>query len=151
MIFLSFFLAFDLLIMLHVSWIWNSNFMLFVVNVLINWETDLSWFEFKSVRFRWFYPTFYLVWRIVFAYLVVCRWQVLHGGQWRGSWREYETWCRGPGMVKHRSDTRWSDDQEVGWRYVRSPPYTKRRWAQVSWLSLKSKVDGLSMIWPQNH
>jgi hypothetical protein len=23
--------------------------------------------------------------------------------------------------------------------------------AQVSWLSLKTKVDGLSVVWPQNH
>jgi hypothetical protein len=27
----------------------------------------------------------------------------------------------------------------------------RRRGAQVSWLSLKTKVDGLSVVWPQNH
>jgi hypothetical protein len=28
---------------------------------------------------------------------------------------------------------------------------TWRRGARVSWLSLKTKVDGLSVVWPQNH
>jgi hypothetical protein len=27
----------------------------------------------------------------------------------------------------------------------------RRREAHVSWLSLKTKVDGLSLVWPQNH
>jgi hypothetical protein len=35
----------------------------------------------------------------VFACLVVCRWQVRNGVQRRGSWQEYETWCKGLGMV----------------------------------------------------
>jgi hypothetical protein len=34
-------------------------------------------------------------------------------------------------------------DREVGWRRVRSAPCTWRREARVSWLSLKTKVDGL--------
>jgi hypothetical protein len=51
----------------------------------------------------------------------------------------------------HRSGTRWSDDQEVRWHRVRSAPCTWRRGGQVSWLSLKTKVDGLSVVWPQNH
>jgi hypothetical protein len=34
---------------------------------------------------------------------------------------------------------------------VRSAPCTWRRGAHVSWLSLKTKVDGLSVVWPQNH
>jgi hypothetical protein len=34
---------------------------------------------------------------------------------------------------------------------VRSVSCTWRQGAQVSWLSLKTKVDGLSMVWPQNH
>jgi hypothetical protein len=29
------------------------------------------------------------------------------------SWQEQETWCKGPGMVKHRLDTRWPDDRVV--------------------------------------
>jgi hypothetical protein len=40
MTFLSFSLAFGLLVVLHVSWIQNSNFVLFVVNVLIKGEID---------------------------------------------------------------------------------------------------------------
>jgi hypothetical protein len=51
----------------------------------------------------------------------------------------------------HRLNTRWSGDREVGWHRVRSAPCTWRREARVSWLSLKTKVDGLSVVWPQNH
>jgi hypothetical protein len=43
----------------------------------------------------------------------------------------------------HRSGTRWSDGREVGWRCVRSTPGTWRLGARVSWLSLKTNVDGL--------
>jgi hypothetical protein len=43
----------------------------------------------------------------------------------------------------HMSDTRWSDRREVGWRRVRSAPGTWRLGVRVSWLSLKTKVDGL--------
>jgi hypothetical protein len=43
----------------------------------------------------------------------------------------------------HRSGTQWPDDREVGWRYVQSTPCTWRQGARVSWLSLKTKVDGL--------
>jgi hypothetical protein len=51
----------------------------------------------------------------------------------------------------HMSGTRWPGDREVGWRHVRSAPSTWRQGARVSWLSLKTKVDGLSVVWPQNH
>jgi hypothetical protein len=65
-------------------------------------------------------------------------------------------------MVKHRSDTRWLSDPEVGWRRVRSALCTWRRGAHVSWLSLKIKVDCfpvwtsklVTLVWcfgPQNH
>jgi hypothetical protein len=43
------------------------------------------------------------------------------------------------------------DDREVGWRRVRSAPCTWRRGARVSWLSLKTKVDCLWVVWSQNH
>jgi hypothetical protein len=43
----------------------------------------------------------------------------------------------------HRSGTRWPGDREIGWRCVRSAPDTWRLGARVSWLSLKTKVDGL--------
>jgi hypothetical protein len=43
----------------------------------------------------------------------------------------------------HMSGTRWPGDREVGWRRVRSAPCTWRRGARVSWLSLKTTVDGL--------
>jgi hypothetical protein len=38
--------------------------------------------------------------------------------------RGLETWCGGPGMVRHRSGIRWPDDQEVGSCRVRSAPCT---------------------------
>jgi hypothetical protein len=50
----------------------------------------------------------------------------------------------------HRSGTRWPDDREVGWRCVWFTLCTWRREAWVSWLSLKTKVDGLSVVWPWN-
>jgi hypothetical protein len=43
----------------------------------------------------------------------------------------------------HRSDTRWSGGREVEWHRVQSAPGTWRLGARVSWLSLKTKVDGL--------
>jgi hypothetical protein len=45
------------------------------------WVIDLPWFEFKSGIFQLFSPYMFM-WRIVFACLVVCRWQMRHGGQW---------------------------------------------------------------------
>jgi hypothetical protein len=51
----------------------------------------------------------------------------------------------------HRLGTRWPCDWEVGWHHVRSAPCTWRRGASVSWLSLKTNVDGLLVVWPQNH
>jgi hypothetical protein len=43
----------------------------------------------------------------------------------------------------YKSGTRWSGSQEIGWCRVRSAPGTWRLEARVSWLSLKTKVDGL--------
>jgi hypothetical protein len=40
---------------------------------------------------------------------------------------------------------------QVGWHRVWSVPCTRRREARISWSSLKTKVDGLSVVWPQNH
>jgi hypothetical protein len=45
-------------------------------------------FEFESGMFYLFYLYLYFIWRIAFAYLVICRWQVRHGGQRRGSLQE---------------------------------------------------------------
>jgi hypothetical protein len=38
-------------------------------------------FKFESETFWLFYLYLYFMWRIMFAYLVVCRWQVRHGRQ----------------------------------------------------------------------
>jgi hypothetical protein len=43
----------------------------------------------------------------------------------------------------HRSGTQWPGGREVGWRHVRSAPGTWGQGAQVSWLSLKTKVNSL--------
>jgi hypothetical protein len=43
----------------------------------------------------------------------------------------------------HRSITRWPGGREAGWHRVRSAPSTWRLGARISWLSLKTKVDGL--------
>jgi hypothetical protein len=43
----------------------------------------------------------------------------------------------------HMSGTLWPGGREVGWRRVRSALGTWRLGARVSWLSLKTKVDGL--------
>jgi hypothetical protein len=43
----------------------------------------------------------------------------------------------------HRLGTRWSGSREIVWLHVRSAPGTWRLGARVSWLSLKTKVDGL--------
>jgi hypothetical protein len=43
----------------------------------------------------------------------------------------------------HRSGTQWPGDRETGWHRVRSAPGTWRLGAWVSWLSLKTMVDGL--------
>jgi hypothetical protein len=46
----------------------------------------------------------------------------------------------------HRSDIWWPGDREVGWCRVPSAPCTWRRGTRVSWLSLKTKVDDLSVV-----
>jgi hypothetical protein len=45
----------------------------------------------------------------------------------------------------------WPGDREVGWRCVRSAPCKWRWWARIFWLNLKTKIDGLWVVWPQNH
>jgi hypothetical protein len=51
----------------------------------------------------------------------------------------------------HMLSTRWLGDREVGGCCMRSAPCTWRREARISWFSLKTMVDGLSVVWPQNH
>jgi hypothetical protein len=54
-------------------------------------------------------------------------------------------------MVKHRSGTQWLDGREVRWCCVQSTPCTRRRGKRISWFGLKTKVDDLLVVWPQNH
>jgi hypothetical protein len=66
---------------------------------------------------------------------------------WHGVSDEDRGRSRRPGAEdrgwSHRSGTRCPGGREVGWRRVRSAPGTWRLGARVSWLSLKTKVDGL--------
>jgi hypothetical protein len=54
-------------------------------------------------------------------------------------------------MVKYRLDTRWPDNREFELHRIQSAPCTRRREARIFWLSFKTKVDGLSVVWPQNY
>jgi hypothetical protein len=105
------------------------------------------------VNFSWTNPKLsYLIWRNTVSCIVMCRCRMRHGRQWWGSRREYETWCRGLRIIRQKSGTRWSSDQVVRWRRVRSTSYTwRRREALVSWFSLKTGGYGLSVVWPQNN
>jgi hypothetical protein len=49
--------------------------------------------------------------------------------------------------LSHMSGTRWPAGREVGWRRVRSALGTWRLDAQVSWLSLKTKVVEGFPVW----
>jgi hypothetical protein len=60
----------------YISWLRNQVVSTFV---WLWWVIDLSWFEFKSGISWLFYPYMFM-WRIMFACLMVCRWQVQHGG-----------------------------------------------------------------------
>jgi hypothetical protein len=48
-------------------------------------------------------------------------------------------------------DCGWLGDQEVGWHCVWSAPCMWRQRVLISWLSLKTRVNGLWVVWPQNH
>jgi hypothetical protein len=115
MTFLSFSWLFGFLAVLHEVLDLNFKFCAFIVNELIkgeiekpsdqllylivmsHWLSDV-WIRIQDILVGSTYYL-YIVWRIVFAYLMVCRWQVRHDGQRRGPWQKYETWCRGPGMI----------------------------------------------------
>jgi hypothetical protein len=80
--------------------------------------------------------------RIAFACLVVCKRQVRHGISDEDRGRSRRPGAEDQGR-SHRMGTQWPGGREVGWRHVRSAPGTWRLGARVSWLSLKTKVDGL--------
>jgi hypothetical protein len=65
----------------------------------------------------------------------------------RGSSRRLGTEDRG---WSHKSGTQWPDDRKVRWCCVWSAPCMRRQGARDSWFGLKTKGDGLSVVWPQN-
>jgi hypothetical protein len=108
-------------------------------------------FKFESEIFRWFY----------YLYSCPC-----------GESRLLVSWCVGDkcGMSgsdencdrsrkpdaedrvwSHMSGTQWPNDREVVWCCVRSAPYIWRWESRVSWSSLKTRVNSLSVVWTQNH
>jgi hypothetical protein len=86
------------------------------------WVIDLPWFEFESETFRLLYLYLYF---LLGNHVCLSRGVQVVGAAWRAATMivaGVETWCRGPGMVRHRSGTRWPNDREVGWRRVCSTP-----------------------------
>jgi hypothetical protein len=140
----------------------DSNFILFVINELINGEIEKPSGQFLDliVMNHWLGKVWIWIRDIsVFTFIFVsCGESRLliswcargrcgmagndedHGSSWRPS-VEDRGWS-------HMLGTRWPDDREVGWCRVRSALCTWRRGAWISWLSFKTKVDGLSVVWP---
>jgi hypothetical protein len=147
-------------------WIWTSNFVLFVINRLIKGEIKKPSGQFLGliVMSHWLAE----VWIRIRDVSVVLPFILISFGEscllvsWCAGGRndmvgndEDRGRSRRPGAKdqgwSHMSGTQWSNDRGVRWRRVRSAPCTWRWVARVSWLSLKTKVDGLSVVWPQNH
>jgi hypothetical protein len=112
------------------------------------WIINLTRFEFETGIFYLFYLYLYLVGESC----LLVSWCV--GGRCVLTFSDEDhSRSRRPGAEdqrwSHRLDTRWPGDRKVECYRVRSALCTWRREAQVSWLSLKTKVDGLSVVWPQ--
>jgi hypothetical protein len=123
MTFLSFSLSSDLLVVLHGILDLNFKLCAFIINGFIKGEIEKPSGQYLSLSCRGLnsnlghfdYFTFIIcfVWKITFACLVVCRWQVQHddNDKDRGKSRTPDADDRG---WSRRSSTRWLDDREVG-------------------------------------
>jgi hypothetical protein len=107
-------------------------------------------FEFESGTVSFFSFIFILFGesRLLESWCAGGRWSMACSDGYRGRSRRPGTEDR---RWSHRSVIRWPDDREVGWRHMRSAPCTWRRGACVFWLSLKTKVHGLSVVSSQKH
>jgi hypothetical protein len=112
---------------------------------------DLSRFKFESGTVSFYFSFIFVSFRescLLVSWWAGGRCDIVCSNEDRGR-------SRRPGAEdrwwSHMSDTQWPGNREVVWRHVRSTPDTWRLEAWVSWLSLKTKVDGLWVIWPQNH
>jgi hypothetical protein len=148
------------------SWIRDSNFVLFVVNGLINGEIEKPSGQFLGLicdesltcwglnsnlrHFNLFYLYLYPCGEscLLVSWCVSDRCGMADSDKNHGRSRRPSAENRG---WSHRLGSWWRDDWEVWWCRVRSTPCTKRCGARVSWLNLKTKVDDLSVLWPQNH
>jgi hypothetical protein len=115
------------------------------------WVIDLARFEFESGKVLFCFSFIFVSFgesRLLVSWCAGGRCGMACSDEDRGRSRrpDAENW----GWL-HRSGTRWPGDREVGWRRVRSAPGMWRLGVWVSWLSLKTKVDGLWVVWPQNH
>jgi hypothetical protein len=113
------------------------------------WVIDLAIFEFEfRIVLFFFYLCFIGESRLLVSWCACGRYGMTSSnedcGRSRRPGAEDRRWS-------HRSGTRWPGGWEVGWHRARSTPGTCRLGAWVSWLSLKTKVDGLWVVWPQNH
>jgi hypothetical protein len=148
------------------SWIQTSNFVLLlsmdlsrgrlrnqVVSSLIWlwWVIDSVRFEFESGTVSFYFSFIFVSFgesRLLVSWCAGGRCGMTCNDEDRGRSRRPSTEDRG---WLHRSSTRWPSRREVGWHRVRSTPSTWRLGARISWLRLKTKVDGLWVVWPQNH
>jgi hypothetical protein len=148
------------------SWFRTSNFVLLLSmdssrerlrNHMVSslvwlwWVVDLVRFEFESGIVSFYFSFIFVSFReshlLVSCYVgdrcgMTCSNE--NHGRSRRPGAEDRGWL-------HMSGTRWPGDWDVGWRRVRSALCTWRWGAHVSWLSLKTKVNGLWVVWPQNH
>jgi hypothetical protein len=147
-------------------WIWTSNFVLFVVNGLIKGESEKVGGQLLGliVMSHWLGEVWIQIWdsfdgftfilvsfgesRLLVSWCAGDRWGMAGNDKDRGRSRRPGAEDRG---WSHKSGTWWPDDREIRWHCVRPAPCTRRRGMRVSWFGLKTNVDGLSMVQPQNH
>jgi hypothetical protein len=163
MTFLSFFWLFGFLVVLH--GVLDLNFKLHIfcyqwTHQGGDWETkwSVSWFDCdESLTWRGLNsnPGCFIYFTFIFvsceeSHLLVSWWACGRCGmsssnEDRGRSRRHGVEDRG---WSHRLVTRWPVNREVGWRRVRSSPCMWRQGARVSWLSHKTKIDSLPVVWP---
>jgi hypothetical protein len=144
----------------HICWRYQTVVLLYVGKWLRNqvvgslvwlwWVIDLVMFEFESgiILFCFFIFVLFGESRLLVLWCAGGRCSMTCSNEDRG--RSMRPGAEDRGW-SHWSGTPWPGGREVGWGRVRSTPRTWRLEARVSWLCLKTKVDDLWVVWPQNH